>query len=111
MLECNVLQDEIMNTSDHRPVQMILEIQCSDNTNTAVRPTPSIKWNRIKQDVIRERYTNVLKDFAIRCKNNNELLTLDEVQLDNCIDELVSNMVTASDTLPKSKYRQHIKPY
>ena len=111
VLRCEVLGDEIINTSDHFAVRCSLEVECAEAKGTCnVSPT-RIKWDRVKKDTILTLYTNNVEDFARDVRINRNVHNLSSEQVDELIDNLVNTMVGVGDNLPKSKYKPNVRPY
>ena len=109
--ECEVLIDDALNTSDHRPVRAIINIEHlknerGGNTNSKIK-----RWDKLDDNAIFNKYT-----FPLECSTriladelNND--NINENDLDRYIDVLINKMLSASEGIPVSKFRPHIKPY
>ena len=108
---CQVYRYDAINTSDHQPVQIVLNIE-GLKRNTQNKQTTSIKrWDKLTNTQIQELYASPLN------LNTRQLVAtlsdpeLTEHDLDQCIEDFVGKMKSASHKIPSSKFRKHIKPY
>ena len=108
---CHVIENEVLNTSDHNPVQVTLDI---DNVRCYSKPsnTSHIKrWEKLSEHERKERYSLPLA--ASTCEITARLAspTLSESDLDECIEVFVEKMKVAASNIPSRKFRKHLKPY
>ncbi len=111
VLECTVLDDHYLNSSDHLPITVSFKACIS-----SVKPPHinyHIKWNKITEKDIEHKYTIPLQNI-ITCKmshllNGNLLDAHSEIE--TCIDTLVNSMISCSKSLVKAKIKQSEKPY
>ena len=108
---CKVLEDDVLNTSDHRPIQISLKVDHLKNERANTFSSKIRRWDKLDETSIYNRYTYPLE------RNTKELLErlsrddLNENDLDLFIDTLASEMVRQSEEIPTSKYRPHVKPF
>ena len=57
VIECEVVPDEILNTSDHFVVRTTLDIKCDSQPDDKDVHCPRVKWSNLKADVVQCRYT------------------------------------------------------
>ena len=55
---CRVLNDELQNTSDHRPIELGLRIEDLMARTFEVNTLKKIKWSKTSPEVIKEMYTD-----------------------------------------------------
>ena len=108
---CQVIGNEVLNTSDHNPVQVTLNI---DNVRcyTRARVDSSIKrWEKLSEQERNERYCLPLAASTDEIIARLTSPTLDEGDLDRCIEDFVERMKEAASNIPSRKFRKHLKPY
>ena len=111
VLECEVLNDEILNTSDHSAIRSVFDIVCGESEQTACKKKSRIKWSKLSREIIHSTYTSKVDSLASVILTENDVAHFNKAQVDNTIDFLVSEMDKISNMLPKSKYRPNVRPY
>ena len=100
VIGCCVLQDEILNSSDHHAISAVLDIECDEGKQSGGSDIKSVKWSKIGKYVILERYTLKMEEYANYVIKSSDFNNYDETQLDSAINNLVKHMVRTSDNLP-----------
>ena len=111
VVKCDVIRDDIMNTSDHFVVRLVLNITCSTMIPTCQQTTGSIKWGKIKAETIMHKYTRPVNNYVKSLLDNIVWETCSEHDIESIIDDINVNMRHHSMSLPKSKYKKHVRPY
>ena len=111
VLSCSVLHYEILNTSDHFAVCASLDFECGETAPPPVNSFTSVKWDKLRKDVIREKYTERLEVFARSLLHDCDFRELDKYKIDETIECVVAYMMKLSGDLPKTKFRPNVRPY
>ena len=111
ILRCDVLKEDIMNTSDHYAVRAHLDLVCCEPVINKSQCLPRVKWGKTDPDVIREIYTQKLEEHATNTKHGLDISSINQAHLDRIIDDLVEMMAITSEKLPKSRYKANVRPY
>ena len=107
---CKVLSNEVLNTSDHSPIQVTINVE-----NFKSAPADKIgagmkRWDKLNSGDIQAKYTDPLtgctKHILDRLKQ-----AVNESDLDGCIDELTNKIHEAAKGIPTSRFRKHLKPF
>ena len=108
---CEVIDGDALNTSDHRPVKININIDNHRGDKHRKINADIKRWDRLDSESIRTKYTQPLE------RNTQELLlklqdiNINESRLDSCIDELVGCIKEAAKNIPTAKFKRHLKPY
>ena len=108
---CQVYGYDALNTSDHFPIQIVLNIEnfiCDQPPKGAAR---FIRWDKLDADQLQIRYATPLYDSTRGLVNKLGQVDLEAADLDACIDNFTESMIKASRSIPTSKFRKHIKPF
>ena len=100
---CEVVKEEILNTSDHFVVRCTLKIGCAIIKSSESKCPSRIKWGKIRRDINETVYSQNVELAAFNVLSNGGVKNLSKLQVDETIDMLVNVMVKAGDNLPKSK--------
>ena len=111
VLRCDVIRDDIMNTSDHHVVRTVLDISCSVITPTSKPVCARVKWGKIKRETMQLKYTNPVSGYIRNLMHSINWDEFSSADIDDSIKNLCEKMTQCSNSLPKSKYRKHIRPY
>ena len=116
-----VLSDEIENTSDHLALRVELHMRAVSITD--VDNQERVAWHKISPQDITELYTNPLEEYTRTLLLENgldpDIVKIDQPCSPNIIgfdteafsQSLTSNILKASDRLPKIKFNKGLKPY
>ena len=111
VIDCYVGEDEILNTSDHRPVHAELKV-CSVKNNTVNRVYKGVKrWDKMGID---ERKCKYEVPLSVGLEKVIDTLKRDDITpaaLDGCIDAVVAEMDMAARAVPTVKFKKHLKPF
>ena len=95
-----ILDDDIFDVSDHLPILTTIEINFESLPE--IPKTEKIAWHKIDKDFT-ESYQNKL---SLSLKN------IDYQDINSFYNDIVSKVAkSANETLPKTKYNKHVKPY
>ena len=111
VIKCKVLRDEVLNTSDHRPIQLELAVDKIVNRNKRGKLPGQKRWDKLSMDEIRDKYTKILDNTShgllIELRTNQ----ISKDRLDECINTLIELLKKAASNIPSSRFRYHLKPY
>ena len=108
LTKCEVLKDDVLNTSDHYSVHVSLNIQCLPRMVKCKPPANRIKWNNPNVfELYNELTSDKLGSLHTTClgKLNNPM------EIDSAIDSLVGILVESSKSLPRTRFRKNVKPF
>ena len=111
---CNVHNDCVMNTSDHVPISMILDIKLPRLYNVNASRVPRPAWNKLSRDEIIQCYTTPLEGVLgpLYIKYLQSIGTCNELSTEVLLEQIVRHMIETSNThIIKTKYRHNVKPY
>ena len=106
--ECKVIEEEPLNTSDHLPIRIVINLKSIPCASTKGFLNRSIKWNKLSDEQINTMYTVPLE---------NSMQELDDVvvnnpeQIDVLVNKLIDKIHLAAENLPRTSFRKHVKPY
>ena len=109
--ECETMELDTLNTSDHLPVCATLCIHHSVCRVNEVPIGSRVKWSKIPADKLNDLFvkpaTRELKDLY----NIWEHSVPTEADVDVVLEIVVDIIRRAEDRLPKSKFARHLKPF
>ena len=109
--DCFVGEDEILNTSDHRPVHARLNL-CSVRSNVVNRVRKGVKrWDKLGVTERQSKYEVPLEKSLRSVISTLSGEDITPIALDNCIDAVVAKMELAARVVPTVKFKKHLKPY
>ena len=107
---CSVLEDNILNCSDHYPVFMDFAIGRLLPTTVKSQSLNMPKWNKVSITDLKTLYTNkvdsemtYILNFVRQVDSKNGI--------DKAIEMVVSTLLTAGKSIPSSKFRPNLKPF
>ena len=111
VLECEVLEDPILNLSDHNAVHITLEVEKHVCLNTTQPIINNVKWAKIDRNTIREGYTTQVNNSCNEILQNLDINECSEDGIDNLVNNITTLLVEKDKNLPRSKYVKHIRPF
>ena len=108
---CEVLDDPILNTSDHRAVQVIMNFSCISTFTPRIEGGQSVRWNKISRDTLTSDYSIPTGDFCLSMLETCNISSMNPHDLDNLIDCITTKLVEVGNTLPKAKFKSHVRPF
>ena len=111
VLSCYVKPEEALNTSDHVPVTLSLDMALIPQVSTECKMKSRTKWGKISDEVLRDRYIIPVSECC------DELLTRyvntipQPEHVDLILDKLSLCMRECEGSLPKTKPRAHQKSF
>ena len=108
---CEVLDDPILNTSDHRAIQTIMNFVSINTSTSSPEGRQNIRWNKISSDTLKYNYTIPTGDFCLSLLESCSISNMNATELDNLINIITSKLVEVGNTLPKTKFKCHVRPF
>ena len=111
IISCRVIDYTVLNTSDHLPVQITLNVSHIKNHQKERINNRIKRWDKLGPEEIYTKYTQPLENSTedlLRLLTHNDF---GRDVLDDYINRLVDKMVLAADGIPTTIFRRHIKPY
>ena len=108
---CTTGREEVLNTSDHRPVSIGMRIGSIKN-NVVRKVYRGIKrWDKLDEGEMNNKYALLL---ATSLKDMHDMLMVQDLKLETlngCIEALVDRLQYATRSIPTSKFKKNLKPY
>ena len=111
IVSCEVEDEHTLNTSDHIPVRITVDLDLLPKTAVSGVIARNIKWNKMSKHEILERYTLPLGQKLQSTLQKSEHDLDSDTAIDDLIDEMVGCIHDAAQPLPRASYRKHIKPF
>ena len=108
LISCEVLNDDIMNTSDHYAVKAKLKLHCLPQMVSNPGQKGRISW---KKTGTRQSYLDMTHDKIANLAGNFKWDTCTTEEVDQVINTLAKNLQEAGEKLPRSKFRSNVKPF
>ena len=111
LMECYVLMDDSLNTSDHNPVVALMDLGSLPRTCSVFEPPKRIKWNRITPEDMNLLYTTpVNRECEILLRVTNTMPVSPEC-IDHILSELIGILSRNAANLPHTKFSKRVKPF
>ena len=111
VLSCTVLEEEALNTSDHYPVSVKIDVGSIELQVIEVNAARNVKWNKLSSETINDKYTKPVSAELTLLKEDMDQNPDNIFQIDQYIQRLVSILKSNEDNLPNSKFKPNVKPY
>ena len=111
LLSCEVLEDDILNLSDHRAVKTEIKFECITSYKNDTKKVPRVLWERIREGGVIQQYSARTDESAERILLEYSVTTCDNDVLDNILDEVVDALLDADKIIPRSKAKSHTRPF
>ena len=108
LITCKVLKDNVLNTSDHYAIRVELNLECLPSMVTCPHSDGRVKWNKpnvVKKyhDLVDRNTYDISTAFRPSPKNSENI--------DECINQMVRTLTSASTELPRTKFKNNVRPY
>ena len=110
-MSCQTSDDHALNTSDHRVVNVTLNVE---NLRSAVGGTKKgkiIRWEKLSQEDIRVKYSDPLRPDLLSLVANMQGSEVNQEDIEKCFDELIKCVTNRGTAIPTSKFRKNLRPY
>ena len=114
IVKCAVIDDDIMNTSDHLPISVDIKANLPNSSNISNdNMAPRVAWGKFSPAEIHDLYTapverelhNIYTDYMLSQKSH-------ETPIDDLLQRTIECIInTANRNLPKVQFSKTIKPY
>ncbi|CAH1795212.1 unnamed protein product, partial [Owenia fusiformis] len=116
VLSCTVLEDEPDNTSDHLPIQTILNLNAQIERCPDIEAPKGFAWNKLNCNEIKDSYTNSVtlkcNDILLELRSILSSRTLNAAEIDHFINRIVESLILSSNAhIPKRKFLKYVKPF
>ena len=111
ILKCHVGAQEEINTSDHFPVSVTLNVGKIPRLTIPIAKKERIKWDKWDSNKIRRYYQHPLEERLDEILEDVTYLEGSEVEIEVLFDRLVSALHEAAKVLPRAQFRRNLKPY
>ena len=108
---CNVIQEDVLNTSDHAVISIDLNISNTQPMRNLEPLSKRIRWDKLSKAERMRQYGNRV---ALSCRqlfDSYANVVLTEGDLDHIFSAIISEVDSAATRLPRSTYRKHLKPF
>ena len=119
-VECNIIPDTILNTSDHLALICKIKLPEVINRDSAIEGQSHIAWHKLKTRDIEDCYTKPLDKscelILVKIKLIEEsMASMGTSEVKSLIEELIEDIKCAiqysASNLPKSRCSKSLKPY
>ena len=107
LMSCNVLNECILNTSDHFAVEVSLGIKCGVVNSCKTPRVGKPLWGKANKKGLLNKY----RDYIINTMNSIllkwDLGTINNSEIDQVFDDLIAGILRADRVIPRSNTRFH----
>ena len=121
VIKCNIIDDCIVNTSDHLPVAVSLDIVCCKQRSSIKPENYQVAWHKLNSEQVYAEYTCKVEQVLKRELENLGAPSVEHLNVCNVggsmnsaeciIHVLIDVMNRCSDSLPKKGFDGRLKPY
>ena len=111
LLQSSVAPYCALNTSDHLPVMIHIDLGDVIRTTTKTRSKGRIRWDKLTSVDMYNRYTYQVTQRVNEILHEYENSNPTPSNLDNLVNQTVEVMRVAEKSVPFSKFRKHLRPY
>ena len=109
--KCTTLSSTPLNTSDHLPIYLEINLGLLDKCYIEVEAPGRLKWDKLSKHDLFRRYTLPVGD---RLRFVEELIDIEppsNLLLDGCFETICNILKQGETCIPKSKFRHNLKPF
>ena len=108
---CHTIADHVLNNSDHRAVSVSLDIKDCKRVKYGDAGEGVNRWDKLSSDQINDKYAVPLQPELEKVIQflDNPNVSIDDI--DCAIERINTALRSAARSIPKSRYRAHLKPY
>ena len=111
LLHSQVLGEDPINVSDHRPVTADLNLGSLIPNVTTAKENKFLKWDKLSSVERFEKYTRVVDEEMLDLIRFLEREDVSTTDLEVAMDRIVQILTNACKVIPRTNYRPHLKPY
>ena len=106
VVSCEVLEDPILNTSEHNVVQVVMHTDgLKVGYSNPDRPT-NVKWCKLNKVVLENNYTTPANEFCENLIANTDFERLTPQGIDEIIELITDKLVKLDKNLPRTKHKK-----
>ena len=109
--KCHTRDFEASNTSDHRPVILRVDLHKILRTTIEIETKQSLKWDKLKQDELFDKYTMPVSRKLQELFNNMCMRIPTNELIDEIFDKVVQIIRDGETKIPVTKFKRNIKPF
>ena len=102
---------EALNTSDHLPIEVTIDVGALPRTVNFTKTSKRLRWDKCPGDFIGERYQEPIRQELHNVRLRLEDNVLSHLEIDACVDNIINTLHRTAESIPKSKFVTHLKPY
>ena len=108
---CRVVDDAILNSSDHLSVEATLGIKCSRDLSYKIPKKGRILWGKAQKQGKIQLYHNKVKDTINGINERWQVETVGADEMDGIFDVLTKGLIEADKIIPRSKPKTRPRPF
>ena len=108
LVDCEVLKDNCLNTSDHYAVKARIKLACLPRMVQGSKPEGRIKWN--KPGLV-NRYRDSVGDYIANFTRELDDDLCNPNEIDDCIGHMVTHLNGACKNFSRTRFRKNVRPY
>ena len=109
--KCHTRDFEVLNTSDHRPVTLRVDLHKILRTTIEIETKKSLKWDKLSPDQLQVKYTAPVNSKLQELFNNMCLLVPTSELIDEIFDRVIQILREGELKIPVSKFKRNLKPF
>ena len=109
--QCRNIGYEALNTSDHVPITVTLNIDDVAEQVIEAKRNPKLRWDKLNATQMRLRYTIPVSEGLEAIMMRYEHLIPSTDNIEDLVNEIVMVLRRGEKGVPKSSFKKHLKPY
>ena len=111
IVKCMTLEREALNTSDHVPIYLEMNLGLLDKQYIEVEAPKRLKWDRLSEHDLFYMYTTPVGEKLRKLEDTLDSEPPNNLLIDGCFDTICNILIQGEVCIPTTKFKQNLKPY
>ena len=111
MCECQTLDHEDLNTSDHNALTLLLNFGEIERTMVDLGQKSRINWKKLKPEMLKIKYSDPLGNQINYLLESWHLQEPNNALIDESFDKIIELFKHYEKVIPRSTFKKHLRPY
>ena len=111
VISCRVVDNNILNTSDHFAIEVNLRIQCGVCHGYKNKIPGRILWDKAKNSECIQQFRYKIGEVVQNINGRWNISTCSKEQIDHIFSVLTKGILESDKHLPRSKFKNHTRPF
>ena len=111
IITCTTNVKEALNTSDHLPICIDINLGSLEKCYTEINPPSKLKWGKISEQDLFNKYTLPVSEKLYQLCDLIESHTPDGMFIDGCFETMCNILRQGEKCIPTSNFKKNLKPF